>query len=119
MIYRPQVVLETKISSNTLTLQVSEKCKNLIIHIQGPANLKGNDEVPEASSQIGTAETSPEKNLCALIIQMHLKRIDFRPIELSSNSMRHFVRSWSPMIFHSLFAYNINGFFPLGVHAQR
>ena len=89
------MVLETKISSNTLNLQVSEKCKNLIIHIQGPANLKGNDEVPEASSQIGTAHTSPGKNLCSLIIQMHLERIDFRPIELSINSMGHFVGSWS------------------------
>ena len=70
------MVLETEISSNTLTPQVSEKCKNLIIHIQGPANMKGIDEVPEASSQIDTAQTSPGKYLCTLIIQMHLERID-------------------------------------------
>ena len=46
------------------------------MHIQGPANLKGIDEVPEASSQIDTAQTSPGKYLCTLIIQMHLERID-------------------------------------------
>ena len=40
-------------------------------------------------------------------------------LELSFNSLGLFIRSWSPMIFIGCFAYNINIFFPLVVHACR
>ena len=55
-----------------------------------------------------------------LLLAHHLTTVIHpETLELSFNSMRLFVGSWSVRTFHWLFCININNFFPLVVHVSE